>query len=691
MKTGAGRSSGRIATDVGGTFTDLFHVENGQTISVKCPSTPEGFEKGIANALAESGIELSGIDYFAHGSTVVINALTERKGVKTGLITTQGFRDVLEIARGNTPDIFNSYYRKPPPFAARHLRAEVSERMDHRGEVIVPLDESELVRATKRLVQEGVRAIAVCFLHSYANPAHERRALDLIAKAAPGVQAIASHEVCLEWREYERTNTTVLSAYVLPPTRAYLNRLQGNLSKAGLRFSPLIMQSNGGLVGAATAASNPISLVESGPVAGVLGAAAYGRQIGEANLITLDIGGTTAKCSLVRNSQARVTTEYHVEKTPVSAGYPISTPVVDIVEIGNGGGSIAWLDKAGSLHVGPQSAGADPGPVAYGRGGQHPTTTDAHLLLGRIDLRKLAGGGDIPDLPAITRAFSELADPLGVEALDAALGTVRIANANMVNALKLVSVNRGHDPRDFSLIAFGGGAGLHAASLAQELEIPKVVIPPHSSVFSAWAMLRLERRRDQIVTRVRRLDDGCWQWVVATFGEIERDARRQFSNDAAVAGEVGCRYFLDLRYLGQEHSVKVSLDPSEEGLNGLLERFHAAHEREFAYRLENPVETVNFHVAVFAPPPDLAEAPAEPVHNPDVSIAKTGSRSVYFDREGDMNVPVYERSRLPAGAGINGPAIIEEPASVTLAPPGASATVDPYGGLHLHLGAAGRQ
>ena len=681
-------NGGRVATDIGGTFTDLFHIENGQARSLKRPSTPGRFEQGVANAIAEAGIDLAGVNYFAHGSTVVINALTERKGVKTGLITTRGFRDVLEIARGNTPDIFNNYYRKPQPFVPRHLRQEVSERIDHRGEVVVPLDENDVVCAVRRLAEEGVRAIAVCFLHAYANPAHERRALEVIASAAPEVQAIASHEVCRQWREYERTSTTVLSAYILPAARTYLERLQGNLARSGLRASPLIMQSNGGLVGAATAAADPISLVESGPVAGVLGSAAYGRQIGEGDLITLDIGGTTAKCSLVRDGEARITTEYHIEKTPTSAGYPISTPVVDIVEIGNGGGSIAWLDKAGSLHVGPQSAGADPGPVAYGRGGLHPTTTDAHLLLGRIDPRKLAGGAQPPDLAAISRAFDALAGPLGVEALDAALGTVRIANANMVNALKLVSVNRGHDPRDLSLIAFGGAAGLHAATLAQELEIPKVVIPPYSSVFSAWAMMSIDRRRDHIVTRIRELDRGCWQWLMDTFADIEQDARRQFASDAVMSGEVGCRYFLDLRYCGQEHSVKVSFDRPGDDLNRLLERFHSTHEREFAFRLDNPVEIVNFHVAIFAPPPDSAQAPRESIDNPDASAARTGSRTVYFDGGGHVTAPVYERSALCSDTEINGPAIIEEPDSATLVPPDALATVDAYAGLHLHLGTA---
>lgn len=678
-------NGGRVATDIGGTFTDLIHVEHGQVTSVKCLSTPERLEQGIANALGTAQIDLAGVGFFAHGSTVVINALTERKGVKTGLITTRGFRDVLEIARGNTPDIFNSYYRKPPPFVPRHIREEVIERMDYRGEVVTPLNEDDVARAVQRLALEGVRAIAICFLHAYANPAHEKRALQVISNAAPDVYVIASHEVCRQWREYERTNTTVLSAYVLPATRKYLSRLQANLSESGLQSSPLIMQSNGGLVGVVTAAADPISLVESGPVAGVLGAAAYGRQIGEYDLLTLDIGGTTAKCSLIREGEARITTEYYIEKTPRSAGYPISTPVVDIVEIGNGGGSIAWLDKAGSLNVGPRSAGADPGPVAYGRGGVHPTTTDAHLLLGRIDPGRLAGGDHTPNLVSVREAFAALAGPLGAAPLDVALGAVRIANANMVNALKLVSVNRGHDPRDLSLVAFGGGAGLHAASLAQDLEIPRVVIPPYNSVFSAWAMTMIDRRRDHVITELRVLDSGCWGWIMDTFADVEQGAKQELARDGVMGGEVECRYFLDLRYCGQEHTVKVPVDRAADDVTRLLERFHSTHEREFAFRLAHPVEIVNFHLASVVRNPNSTPTPQKPNHNPNASVAKTGSRHLYFDGDGNLQATVYERSRLFARAEINGPAVIEEPESVILVPPRVTATVDAYGGVHLHL------
>ncbi len=688
MNAKPGCRSGRIATDVGGTFTDVFHLQNGRAASIKRRSTPGRFEKSIADALAARGIDLAGIDFFAHGSTVVINALTERKGAKTGLITTRGFRDVLEIARGNTPDIFNAYYRKPPPFVPRYLRREVGERMDHRGEVVVPLNEDELLSAARRLAQDGATAIAVCFLHAYANPAHERQAHEIITTAMPDLEVIASHQVCLQWREYERTSTTVLSAYVLPPVRAYLNGLQNDLSGAGLKSDMLVMQSNGGMVAPKAAAANPISLVESGPAAGVLGAAAYGRKIGERNLITLDIGGTTAKCSLIREGVALIAKEYQIEKTPASAGYPISTPVVDIVEIGNGGGSIAWLDPAGSLRVGPQSAGAEPGPVAYGRGGLQPTTTDAHLLLGRIDPRKLAGGDGPPDLPAVSKAFSALAEPLGVDALDVALGTVRIANANMVNALKLVSVNRGHDPRDFTLIAFGGGAGLHAASLARELEIGKVVIPPHSAVFSAWAMLALDPRQDRIMTSMRRLNADCMPWIVDTLASMERDARREFSGNAAMSGEITCLRLLDIRYHGQEHSVEVPFDPAQDDFEQLLDRFHSVHEREFSFRLDNPAEIVNFHLAVISQAPDAAAEPEDSANGGDASIAAIGSRAVHFDGHGELQASVFDRSAIAGGAEIHGPAVIEEPDSVILAPPGASASIDGWGGLHLRWRAA---
>lgn len=341
----------RVATDVGGTFTDLVYIDEGNVKAVKSDTTAPNFEQGVVNAAIKAEIELSEVDFFAHGSTVVINAITERKGVKTGLITTKGFRDVLEIARGNTPDIFNNTYQKPNPFVERHLRLEVEERLDYKGNVVKPINLDNLQHLVDYFKSQQVEAVGVCFLHAYLNPVHEIKTVQALKLLWPDVNVIASHEISSEWREYERTSTTVLSAYVLPPAQQYLDKLQSKLRANGLKTDPFIMQSNGGIATLQSARDNPITLVESGPVGGILGAAAYGEVIGDGNIMALDIGGTTAKCSLIHDGQTRITTEYVLEKTAKKAGYPIKTPVIDIVEIGNGGGSIAWIDAANSLHV----------------------------------------------------------------------------------------------------------------------------------------------------------------------------------------------------------------------------------------------------------------------------------------------------------------------------------------------------
>ena len=419
----------------------------------------------MLNAVSKAGVSYADIAFFAHGSTVVINTLTERKGAKTALLTTKGFRDLLEIARGNTPDIFNVRYQKPEPFVPRHLRLETVERMDYQGEVVTALDLTELPQQLDYFRAQGVEAIAISFLHAYQNPAHEQQLAAAIAQQWPEVAVICSHQVTREWREYERTNSAVLSAYVMPAARSYLDKLGNKLAEDGLGHEPYIMESNGGIIPLHSARNNPITLVESGPVSGILGAEAYGRLINEPEILALDIGGTTAKCSLIHQGRASITTDYVIEKTPTSAGYPIKTPVVDIVEIGNGGGSLAWIDAGGSLRVGPESAGSQPGPVAYGRGGTAPTTTDANLFTGRINPDAFAGGEIRPDEQAVQRAFQQLADQLDVSAMDCAHGVLQIANANMVNALKLISVNKGHDPRDFALMAFGGGGAMHAVAL----------------------------------------------------------------------------------------------------------------------------------------------------------------------------------------------------------------------------------
>lgn len=679
----------RVATDVGGTFTDLVYYDEGtgRFGSAKANTTAPDYERGVLDTVDKSGLNASTIKYFAHGTTVVINALTERKGVKTGLITTRGFRDVLEIARGNRPDLFNFYFTKPKPFVPRHLRMEITERMDYRGKEVTPVALEELRPIVEHFKAQGVKAIAICLLHAYANPAHERQAADEFKRLWPDAAVIASHEITREWREYERSNTTVLSAYIHPIANSYLTSLERELRGKGTEAPLYIMQSNGGVATMQAARRNPITMVESGPVSGVLGAIILGNVIGEQNIITLDIGGTTAKCSLVERGQPRVTTEYRIEWSRTNPGYPIKTPVIDIVEIGNGGGSIAWLDEAGSLHVGPESAGAVPGPAAYGRGGTAPTTTDANLITGRIDPEYFLGGEITPDMDNVRRAFGELAARLESPVDDVARGVIRIANANMVNALKLVSLNRGHDPRDFTLVAFGGGGGMHAAPLAAELNIPEIVIPINPAVFSAWGMLLSDLRRDYIRTRVTRLDSASPADVNALFAELEKQAAREFAVDGVEDDRLVLQRFADMRYLGQEHTVRVPFPSGTvdaETFRVATDRFHETHEREYTYRLTSLVELVNYHVVAFGlvPKPELAKLVATGRRPAD---AMRGKRSVDFDTHGIHNTAIYERNRLEPRMKIDGPAIVEEPATTIVVFPGEQAEVDDYGNLRIHL------
>lgn len=673
----------RVATDIGGTFTDLVYLENGVINAVKADTTAPDFEQGLLDAVAKSGVDYRDISFFAHGSTVVINTLTERKGVKTALLTTRGFRDVLEIARGNTPDIFNTYYSKPPAFVPRHLRLEVRERLNHHGEILTPLDLEPLPALLDGLREEGVEAIAICLLHAYCNPVHEQQLMAAVQAHWPQVAVIASHQVSRALREYERTNTTVLSAYVMPATRDYLDNLSRHLAERGLQPEPFIMKSNGGISPVRAARQDPISLVESGPVGGMLGAQAYGELIGERQVLALDIGGTTAKCSLIHNGKVDISNDYVIEKDAVSAGYPIMTPVVDIVEIGNGGGSLAWVDAAGSLRVGPRSAGSRPGPVAYGRGGVAPTTTDANLYTGRINPDDFAGGQITPDLDAVEQAFARLGEQIGVTPKLLAHGVLQIANANMVNALKLISVNRGHDPRDFALMAFGGGGALHACALASELGIPKVIIPPFAGVFSAWGMLMLDARRDYIQTWLQGLDEQRLAGLAEAFSGLQAEAVVEFAKDGMAADALRFEWHIDARYSGQEHTVKVMLDSLE--LDAILGRFHAQHEQAYTFRLDLPIEVVNLHLVAFGAVPKSPMNPIGATEGASAEVALFGYREVEFEPGQPLNAPLYRRSALLSGMCINGPAIIEEATTTTVMGPTERLEVDAYGGLHIHI------
>ena len=683
----------RVATDVGGTFTDLVYFRTDRAtgaqeiITAKADTTPPDFERGVLDVIARAGVDIATVDFVAHGTTVVINALTERKGAKVALITTSGFRDSIEIARGNRPDFFNLMYRKPTPFVPRHLRREVPGRMTWQAQEREPLDLSGLPAILADFRSAGVEAIAVCLLHSYANPGHELRLVERIRELWPQIPVVASHQITREWREYERTNTAVLSAYVQPVAERYLNALNKGLVSGGFAGQLYVMQSNCGVDTVERSSAVPITMVESGPASGFWGAAELGRLIGVPNVLALDIGGTTAKCSLIENGQVRIMTDYWIERSNLSAGYPIMVPVVDLVEIGNGGGSIAWIDDFDKLHVGPRSAGAAPGPAAYGRGGTQATTTDANLALGRINARFFCGGTIEADLKAVDGALDALARPLDMSRTEVARGIVRIANSNMVNALKLVSMNRGYDPRDFALVAFGGGGPMHAVALATELSMSHVIVPRGADVFSAWGMLMSELRRDYFATRLVPFSESQAEVLEQLCDEVTRTVLAQFGAEDIPLERVRLQRFGKFRYENQEHHVEVPLPDGRldaEAIGAVTAAFHAAYEREYTYRLNAPVEFVGLHLVARA---DIGKL--EPVKlrttGRRLAAAVKGRREVDYALEGVHTAAIYDGDLLEPGMELTGPAVIETRGTTILVHPANLVRMDDYGNIHIHL------
>ncbi|MBQ0139036.1 MAG: hydantoinase/oxoprolinase family protein [Kurthia sp.] len=675
----------RVATDIGGTFTDLVYVDDEGTIKVdKASTTPANYAEGVLNVMKNNDLQQAAIHQFIHGTTVVINAITERNGVKTALITTKGFRDVLEIARGNRPDLFNIRYEKPAPFVERYLRKEVNERLNYNGEVLQPLDHDELITIIEELKKEQVEAIAVIYLHGYKNPIHELQTKELLKKYWPEVFVTVSHEVTKEWREYERASTTVLNAYVQPIAATYIDYLTRDLKTISIE-EKYIMQSNGGTTTFEEAKKLPIHMLESGPVAGVYASTILGERLGEKNIIAFDIGGTTAKCSLIEEGVMKVSTDYYIEKTSRTAGYPVKVPVVDIVEIGNGGGSIAWIDEGGSLKVGPQSAGAFPGPIAYNLGGENPTTTDANLIVGRLVPERFSYDVDIEKIRKITQ--QKIADHFGLSVEEAAMGIIRIANANMLKALKLISIRKGHDPRNFSLMAFGGGGSMHAVALAKELGIRKVIIPFAAPVFAAWGMLMSDLRHDGVQTYVERLLELDSRTIGEKWREMENEALSHFKNEE-FTGEVNFSYFVDMRYIGQEHAVKVPVSAgewNETKRQQILTDFHALHEKNYTFKLENtPTELVSLHLVTLG----IIEKPVMTKYWKEGTLEQAikEKRPVYFEKIGWVETLIYNRNLLPTEQVIFGPAVIEEKAAVTVIEEHQSIYADIYGNLIIDTG-----
>lgn len=670
----ADRGSHRVGIDIGGTFTDLAAVdESGMLHLAKADTVSAAPERGVLDALAGSDVPPGSVGILVHGTTIVINAVTERSGARTALLTTSGFRDVLEIGRANRPDLYNLTYRKPPPFVPRRLRFEVAERTDHVGRELTSLDESALPAIAGVLVDAGVEALAICFLHAWVDAAHERRAAEVLAPLLPGVEIVRSSEVSGEWREFERSSTVVLSAYVKPVVRRYLGGLREALGEAGVDASLLVMRSSGGVTSFDRAATNPISLLESGPVAGVEAAAELGRRLGARHVLALDIGGTTAKTSAVRDGRPQIETLYHVERTPVSAGYPLQIPVVQIVEIGAGGGSIAWADGAGGLHVGPKSAGADPGPACYGRGGREATLTDANLVAGRLDPSYFLGGAMKLDVDAAAEALDRLGASLGTDVTATTRGVLRFAVAKMAHALRLVTVRRGHDPRDFTFVVYGGAGPLHAALLARELGISRTVIPPAPGHFSAVGMLYGRLRADAVRTRIGPLSIELLGPLLA---ELEVEGEEQLD----VEGPLDVQRFVQLRYAGQEHTLEVPVPDGalhDASIAAIRRSFDATSEEAYAFSLDQPVQLVAARVAVSAPGAAVGWMAEEsmPDHEPE-------PREVDLDEHGGVRtVTALYRGSLEERRAVPGPCIVEEPASTTLVLPGQTVSRDAIGNL----------
>ena len=675
---------GRLATDIGGTFTDLvyFDEETGALGVAKSLSTPDDLTRGVLDTIDQAALDADAVDYFVHGGTTVINAITERTGAKTALVTTEGFRDVLEIARGNRPDLYNLRYRKEVPFVPRRLRFEVRERVDAKGRVRVPLHLEDLDRVVEECRAQEVEAIAIQFLHSYAAPAHEEETAAYLRERLNGVAITASHEITREWREYERANTAVLNAYVQPIVQRYFDTLEAGIDRLGLDCPMMAMQSNGGTTSFGWAREHPITLLESGPAAGVNGAALIGRLCDEPDVIYLDIGGTTAKCSTIEGGEPKVTTDYRLEATRIRYGYPVRVPVIDIVEIGAGGGSIAWFDEGGTLCVGPRSAGADPGPASYGRGGAEPTVTDAKLITGVLNPANFAGGQFSLDVGHARAAMGKIADGLGCSVDEAAVAVIRLVDANMINALKLVSIQRGHDPNDFALMVGGGGGAMHGASLGRELGVNEIVVPRYPGLFSAWGMLATAPRRDFLRTALQRADTLEVADVRALFAELHEEAERYFASEGG-RGTFGAACHLDMRYFGQEHAVTIPIDLDEASRESILDAFHTAHERAYTFRLaDTPVELVTFRLTATA---DVArpELTAWTAEGRLADAAAREGRTVDFGEDGRQDTRVYDRDLLPPGFEAAGPVIVEEPSSTTLVCPGQRVRVDDLGFLRI--------
>jgi N-methylhydantoinase A len=686
----------RIGIDIGGTFTDVALVEEdtGRIDIAKVLTTPrdiaQGVIEGIQAGLAGNAVDPADVALLSHATTVVTNALLERKGAKCGMIATRGFRDLLELRRSSRPDLYDLFQDGPSILIPRRYRYEVTERIDAQGEVVTPLATDEIPALVELIRAAGLQTIAVSFLFSFLNDSHEKAVGAALRAALPDVQIFLSCEVLPEIREFERASTTAVCAYVGPLLASYLARLSEATKALGLP-ELYVMGSSGGVFDIAEGLRMPAMAVESGPAAGVIAAALAGRQLERPNLISFDMGGTTAKASVIVGHEVAVTAEYEVggaantKRWMHGTGHPIRVPVIDLAEVSAGGGSIAWIDPGGALKVGPHSAGADPGPAAYGAGGIHPTVTDADVVLGWLDREALLGGGLKIDLAAAERAIAAVADPFGLSVRDAASRIVEVVNSNMAQALRIVSVERGHDPREFSLIAFGGAGPVHAIALAEELAIPEVIIPPAPGAFSALGLVVTDLKRDYARTLYADLAGVDPGRVSDAFAAMEEAGSAMLAASSVPEGRQGLSRFADVRYRRQayELTLPVHAGPvTRESLDHLAEAFHEKHLQTYGHaNRSEPVQLVNLRLTAIGKLPDLKLA--QPY---DAASARLRTRDVWFPTTGFVSATVYWRNGLAAGETVSGPAIVEALDSTTVIPPGWVGRIDDLGYIRLQRG-----
>jgi N-methylhydantoinase A len=672
----------RVGVDIGGTFTDTVIIEEGKVRTVKVPSTPSDFVDGLMTGVRRGCPDLSEMALFSHGTTVATNAAITRSGAATALLTTTGFRDTLGFRRTDREDQFNLWWQPPPTLIKRRYILEVPERMDFDGNVVEELDEDAAREIVARLGRLGIEAVAIVFLHSFVNPAHELRMAELVAEGLPGAYVCASHEILPEILEYERSTTTLLNAYVGPVMSDYFGRLDDDLRSGGYDGDVLISSSSGGVMTPSMASEVPAKTMTSGPAAGVIAARELAARAGYDSAISFDMGGTSLDIGVVDRGEIRRTNEWDV-----AFRTPVRFPAIDVSAIGAGGGSIAWIDEGGLLRSGPASAGADPGPASYDRGGEQPTNTDAQLVLGRLSADRFLGGEMVVHQELAEQAIrTHVAEPLGIDSVEhAADMIVTISNNNMVQALRLASVARGLDPRDFVLVAFGGAGPLFAAEIARESSIPTVLVPPKPGLVSALGLLMMDLRHEigkSLLRPVTKLTDAT---LDEAFAELERDVREHLAREGVDAASIVLEREADMRYFGTTHTITQRVAPEGANLEALVGAFESIHERDYGYLVPQDVAEVELATIRVA---GIGQLPkVDPPRGVDDEPRERGSRSVHFGGE-SLETPVLSRAALSPGDAFDGPAVVEQTDSTTIVPPGMSVVVDEQANLIITTNAA---